>query len=67
CLPQSGYLCSNDSRIHFGLPPNTKVESIEVRWADGVPEQSGEVFSGPAVNQHVVLRQGAGKEPEVQP
>ena len=67
CLPQSGYLCSNDSRIHFGLPPNTKVESIEVRWADGVPEQSGEVFSGPAVNQRVVLRQGAGKEPEVQP
>lgn len=32
----SGYLSSNDSRVHFGLGKYTKVDSLEIRWPSGI-------------------------------
>ncbi len=34
-LSQSGYLSGNDPRIHFGIPKNATIESLEVVWSDG--------------------------------
>jgi enediyne biosynthesis protein E4 len=34
-LSQSGYLSGNDPRIHFGIPKNAVIESLEVVWSDG--------------------------------
>jgi hypothetical protein len=31
----SSYLSQNDLRLHFGLGPATKIDSIEVRWPTG--------------------------------
>lgn len=33
------YLSQNDVRLHFGLGSGEKIESVEVRWADGRIEQ----------------------------
>ncbi len=30
------YLSSSDKRAHFGLGPDTKVASIEIRWPSGI-------------------------------
>ncbi len=66
CLPQTGYLCSNDSRVHFGLPADVLVESIRVDWADGAPETSAENFAAVDLNQVVVLKQTTGIPAESQ-
>ncbi len=34
-LSQSGYLSGNDPRIHFGIPKDSTLESLEVVWSDG--------------------------------
>jgi hypothetical protein len=31
----SSYLSQSDTRLHFGLGPNARVEALEVRWPDG--------------------------------
>lgn len=33
--PANGYLSQSDSRLHFGLGPDAKIESVEVRWPSG--------------------------------
>ena len=33
--PASSYLSSSDPRIHFGLGPITRLDSVSVRWPDG--------------------------------
>lgn len=35
-LSQSGYLSGNDPRIHFGIPKDATIESLEVIWSDGM-------------------------------
>ncbi len=54
--PASSYLCSNDSRAHFGLGEVGQAESLEVRWPDGVRER----FAGVAADREAVLRRGEG-------
>jgi hypothetical protein len=34
----SSYLSQNDLRLHFGLGTATKMESVEIRWANGATE-----------------------------
>jgi hypothetical protein len=34
----SSYLSQNDLRLHFGLGPATKIDSLEVRWPTGKTE-----------------------------
>jgi len=31
----TGYLSQNDSRVHFGLQKNDKIDSIEIKWPSG--------------------------------
>jgi hypothetical protein len=54
--PAYGYASSHDPRVHFGLGSTTTVESIHVRWPDGVEE----IFSGGDVDRYLTLRQGSG-------
>jgi len=67
CLPQSSYLASNDSRIHFGLGTRTAVQAITVVWPDGSTEDSAERFPGVSANQQIVLRRGTGERAGQQP
>jgi hypothetical protein len=52
-----GYLCSQDSRAHFGLGSATSFDAVEVRWPDG----QREVFPGGPANLHLTLIKGAGR------
>jgi len=53
--PHSGYLGSNDPRVHVGLGQATKIERLTVFWTDG----SRETWPDISVNQHLTVRQGA--------
>jgi len=55
--PCYSYCSSNDPRQHFGLGTATRIESIRIIWPDGAEE----TFPGPAVDQYVTLRKGAGQ------
>jgi hypothetical protein len=57
--PAYSYMCSNDSRCHFGLGSRSQVDQISVIWPDG----SEEVFGSASVDQMVVLKKGAGTKP----
>ncbi|MFO1497009.1 MAG: CRTAC1 family protein [Verrucomicrobiota bacterium] len=56
--PSSSYLVSNDPRAFFGLGANAPIENIRVLWPDGTEES----FSESGVDQHVILRKGAGRQ-----
>ncbi len=67
CLPQSSYLASSDSRVHFGLGARTDLQSITVVWPDGPVDQCVERFAAVPVNQQIVIRRGTGQQVEQQP
>jgi len=52
--PNSGYLGSNDPRVHFGLGRVERVDQIEVTWPDGRMER----WNGLPVKRILELRQG---------
>jgi hypothetical protein len=54
---QSGdsYLSHSDARLHFGLGPRTKVDSVEVRWPGGAVQR----FSDVAANAFVKIVEGS--------
>jgi len=52
------YCSSNDPRLHFGLGRHTRVDEVEVTWADGGREKFGPLEAG----VHV-LRRGTGRRP----
>jgi hypothetical protein len=31
-----GFMSSSDKRVHFGLGPETKIDSVEIRWPSGI-------------------------------
>ncbi len=35
----SSYLSSSDKRVHFGLGPESSVQSLEIRWPSGITQQ----------------------------
>jgi hypothetical protein len=35
----SSYLSSSDKRVHFGLGPESSVQSLEIRWPSGILQQ----------------------------
>ena len=56
--PGYSFACSNDPRVHFGLGKNLRaVDSVQILWPDGALEN----FPGPAADQVVTLRKGAGQ------
>ncbi|HKW57434.1 MAG TPA: CRTAC1 family protein [Candidatus Acidoferrum sp.] len=59
----SSYDSNNDVRVHFGLGPTTKLDTIEVRWPSGLIEK----FDHLTVDKIHTLQEGAGsalKSPE---
>ena len=50
------YLSSSDPRAHFGLGAVDSIDSVKVRWPDGLEES----FTGVTVNQAIVLQRGEG-------
>jgi hypothetical protein len=55
--PAYSYLCSNDTRAHFGLGSAESVEAIEVTWPDGTVEE----FPGGGADQVREVRKGQGR------
>ncbi len=55
-MSSSSYLSYNDSRLHFGLGPATKIDLIEIRWPQGLVES----FTGLKANQLIVVQEGHG-------
>ena len=53
----SSYNSNNDRRVHFGLGPSPKIQSIEIRWPSGLTE----TFDSPKADQILLLREGTGK------
>lgn len=51
----SSYNSSSDLRLHFGLGPEPRLESIEVRWPTGVTER----FPAPPLDAFTTLTEGA--------
>ena len=49
--------CSqNDMTLHFGLGAATRIDKLEIQWADG----STEVFAVPAIDKTITLAEGQG-------
>jgi len=56
-LVSGGVYCSqNDPTLHFGLGAATKVDKLEIQWADG----SVEAFDVPAIDKTLTITQGRG-------
>ena len=55
--PAYGYCTGNDPRVHFGLGPATRVETVLVRWPKGTEETFGPFTAG----THYELREGTGR------
>lgn len=56
----SGYLTSQDSRAHFGVPGGVDATgaSLAVRWPDGKRER----FAVPTLDSQITVEKGAGEE-----
>ena len=50
----AGFCSQNEMTLHFGLGAATKVDKLEIRWADGVRE----IFEVPSLNRKFVVTQG---------
>jgi hypothetical protein len=50
------YCSQNDLTLHFGLGAATKVDKLEIQWANG----SVETFDVPAIDKTVTIIQGKG-------
>jgi enediyne biosynthesis protein E4 len=53
--PCYGYASSHDPRVHVGLGAVARIDSITVRWPDGMEER----FEGGEPDRYLVLRQGS--------
>ena len=47
----NGYLCHNESVVHFGLGANEQIDEIEVTWPNG----DQQVFPNPPVDRRILL------------
>lgn len=56
-LSQSSFLSLSDSRLHFGLGTNERVDRISVTWPNGNREE----FPGVAAGSTITLVEGRGK------
>src|SRR5580700_2054157 len=52
----SSYVSNNDMRVHFGLGPATKIDSVAVRWPNGRLE----TFDDLSVDVIHILKEGSG-------
>jgi hypothetical protein len=52
----SSYASNNDLRLHFGLGAATQIESLQVRWPNGLQEK----FDHPKVDSITLVKEGSG-------
>ncbi len=52
----AGYCSQNDLTLHFGLGAATKVDKVEIQWANGAVE----TFDIPTIDKAVTITQGKG-------
>jgi hypothetical protein len=52
----SSYISQNDLRVHFGLGQTAKVDSVEIRWPNGLVEH----FENLPVDAIHTLKEGSG-------
>jgi enediyne biosynthesis protein E4 len=52
----SSYDSNNDIRLHFGLGAATQIESLQVRWPNGLQEK----FDHPKVDSITLVKEGSG-------
>lgn len=50
------YCSQNDMTLHFGLGAATRIDRLEIQWANG----TNEMFAVPAVDRTVTITQGKG-------
>jgi len=53
------YCSQNDMTLHFGLGAATKVDKLEIQWADG----ASEVFAVAGVDKVITITEGKGSRP----
>ena len=53
----SSYISQSDLRVHFGLGPTAKLDSVQVRWPSGLVE----LFNDLSVDAIHTLKEGSGK------
>lgn len=53
---QTSYYSHNDFRLHFGLGDKDRVDSIEIRWANGQTETLTDI----AVDRFITIKEGGG-------
>ena len=53
CHSDGSYLSASDSRVHFGLGELTKMDSLQIRWADG----STETHNNLQIDRYISLKQ----------
>ena len=56
-MSQSSYVSLNDLRVHFGLGPAERVDSVSVKWPSGETER----FDGVARGRGWLLAEGSGE------
>ena len=52
----TGYLSSNDPRLHIGLGKNKKIDLLEIKWSDGEVE----TYKNIDADRYITIIQGAG-------
>ena len=61
--PGQSYSCPCDPRVHFGLGPQTRIDTIMVDWPDGTEE----MFPGSPVDSHLPPAKRGRENQEVSP
>ncbi len=59
--PASSYLSSSDPRIHFGLGPITRLDSLRIRWPDGRTD----VFRGVSADRILRVEERPGQHARI--
>lgn len=52
----TGYLSSNDPRLHIGLGKNKRIDTLEIRWTDGTKETYRDI----AADRYITIQQATG-------
>jgi hypothetical protein len=52
-----GFMSTSDRRVHFGLGPESKIETIEINWPSGIHQ----VLKSPGVDQVIAVREPKDK------
>ncbi|MGH9615091.1 MAG: CRTAC1 family protein [Acidobacteriaceae bacterium] len=55
-LSGGSFASNNDSRVHFGLGANSRVDQVNIHW----PDRTAEKINVPAVDRYFTIQEGQG-------